>query len=132
MSMNTKMRTDSWFADGIKGHHVLLGLVGFFGVMLIVNAIFVYFALATFSGGDTTNPYRKGLEYNETLAAAERLAARGWQGEFGYDDRNGRLTLSVRDRESAPVSGLIIEALISRAVTAKADRATRLADATNR
>ena len=35
--------------------------------------------LATFSGGDTSDPYRKGLHYNETLAAAERQAERGWQ-----------------------------------------------------
>ena len=60
-----------WLANGIEGRHVLMGLIAFFGVMLLANGIFVYFAVATFSGGDTSNAYRKGLNYNDTLAAAE-------------------------------------------------------------
>lgn len=122
------MTQQGFLAEGLKGRHVLMVLVGFFGVMLIVNAIFVYFALATFSGGDTSNPYRKGLDYNETLAAAERLAARGWQSEIGYDDRAGRLSLSVRDREAVPVTGLGIEAALSRPATDKEDQAVILSE----
>ena len=123
------MRTEGWFPNELKGHHVLMAFVGFFGVILIVNGIFVYFALATFSGGDTSNPYRKGLDYNETLAAAERLAARGWQTEIGYDDQAGRLSVSVRDRTAAPVTGLSLAATLSRPVTDKEDRAVGLTEA---
>jgi nitrogen fixation protein FixH len=123
------MRPEGWFASELKGHHVLMALVGFFGVMLIVNGIFVYFALATFSGGDTSNPYRKGLDYNETLAAAERLAARGWQAEIGYDDQAGRLSVSVRDRAAAPVTGLGLTAVFSRPATDREDRAVGLTEA---
>ena len=123
------MRTEGRFASELKGHHVLMALVGFFGVMLIVNAIFVYLALATFSGGDTSNAYRKGLDYNETLAAAERLAARGWQTEIGYDDQAGRLSVSVRDRAGAPVTGLGLAAAFSRPATDKEDRAVGLTEA---
>ena len=123
------MRPEGWFASELKGHHVLMVLVGFFGVMLIVNGIFVYFALATFSGGDTTNPYRKGLDYNETLAAAERLAARGWQAEIGYDDKSGHLSVSVRDRAGAPVTGLGLAAAFSRPATEKEDRTVGLTEA---
>ena len=54
-----------------KGAMCLSALIAFFGIMLIANGIFVYFAVATFSGGDTSNAYRKGLNYNDTLAAAE-------------------------------------------------------------
>lgn len=123
------MTRTGWLADGLKGRHVLMALVAFFGVMLVVNGIFVYFAVATFSGGDTSNPYRKGLDYNETLAAAERLAARGWQSQIAYDDRVGRLSVSVRDREEAPVTGLSIEAGLSRPATAQEDRAVGLTEA---
>ena len=123
------MRTEGWFQNELKGHHVLMAFVSFFGVILIVNGIFVYFALATFSGGDTSNPYRKGLDYNETLAAAERLAARGWQTEIGYDDQAGRLSVSVRDREAAPVTGLGLAATLSRPATDKEDRAVGLTEA---
>ena len=66
--------TEGWLTKELKGRHVLMVLCGFFVVMFVVNGIFVYFALATFSGGDTSNPYRKGLHYNEMLAADERQA----------------------------------------------------------
>ena len=36
-------------ANGLQGRHVLLALIGFFGVMLVVNAIFTYYAIATLS-----------------------------------------------------------------------------------
>ena len=71
----------------LKGRHVLMVLCGFFGVMFVVNGIFVYFAVATFSGGDTSDPYRKGLHYNETLTADERQAERGWRTDIAYDDK---------------------------------------------
>ena len=67
-----------WLAKGIEGRHVLIGLVAFFGVMLVANGIFVYYALETFAGGDTSDPYRKGMHYNETLAEAARQDERGW------------------------------------------------------
>ena len=89
--MNTRGRV----ANGLTGRHVLIALVAFFGVMLIANGIFVYFAVATFSGGDTSNAYRKGLDYNETLAAAERQAERGWHSEIAYDAKEGKLFASV-------------------------------------
>jgi nitrogen fixation protein FixH len=123
------MTQQAWLAEGLKGRHVLMALVGFFGVMLIVNAIFVYFALATFSGGDTSNPYRKGLDYNETVAAAKRQAARGWQGEIAYDDRAERLSFRVHDKNAAPVRGLSIQANLRRPATDREDRAVSLAEA---
>ena len=50
--------------------------IAFFGVMVLVNAIFLYLAVSTFSGGDASNAYRKGLHYNETVEAAKRQAER--------------------------------------------------------
>ena len=76
------MSTDGWFANGLAGRHVLMGLIVFFGVMLFANSMLVYYALDTFSGGDRPDPYRAGLNYNETIAAAERQEA------LGLDDRS--------------------------------------------
>ena len=73
------MKPDGWFTKPIEGRHVLMGLIAFFGVMLCANGIFLYLAMTTFAGGDTADPYRKGLNYNETLVAAERQAERGWR-----------------------------------------------------
>jgi nitrogen fixation protein FixH len=119
------MSTDSWFANGIQGRHVLLGLVAFFGVMLFANMWLVYFALETFSGGDRPDPYRAGLQYNETLAAAERQAALGWRANVAYDDKKGQLTLSFLDKTAAPVTGLDIGATVSRPATDKEDHSLR-------
>ena len=91
-------------ANGIAGRHVLWGLIGFFGVIFAVNAIFVYAAEETFSGGDTSDPYRKGLDYNATLRAAERQAERGWQTEIAYDAKTGRLALNFVDKSALPIT----------------------------
>jgi nitrogen fixation protein FixH len=116
------------FANGIEGRHVLLALVVFFGVMFVVNGIFVYFAVSTFSGGDTSDPYRKGLNYNETLEAAARQEERGWQTNVAYDDKTGRLELHFTDKNAIPVTGLGIRAKLSRPATDKEDRHVVLAE----
>jgi nitrogen fixation protein FixH len=94
------MKTDGWFANGLNGRHVLIGLVAFFGAMLIANGMFIYLAVATFSGSDTSDAYRKGLNYNETLEEAQRQAERGWLAEVQYDDKSGRLLLSFVEAAS--------------------------------
>ncbi len=119
------MKTDGWFADGIAGRHVLMGLVVFFGVMLIANGLFVYFALSTFTGSDS-DPYRRGLHYNDTLAAAERQTDKGWQSALSYDAAKRRLLLGLTDGKSRPVTGLQIKAVVGRPVTDKEDRALDL------
>ncbi|MGD9501401.1 MAG: FixH family protein [Methyloceanibacter sp.] len=106
----------------LKGRHVLLGLIAFFGVMVLVNAVFVYFAVATFSGGDASNTYSKGLHYNETLEAARLQEERGWRTELAYDDKSGRLTFKVLDRAAEPINGLHVAAALERPATDKEDR----------
>jgi nitrogen fixation protein FixH len=106
----------------IGGRHVLLALIAFFGVMILANAIFLYFAVATFSGGDASNAYSKGLHYNETLVAAKLQGKRGWRSDLAYDDKTGRLTLKVLDRAAAPINGLQVVADLERPATDKEDR----------
>jgi nitrogen fixation protein FixH len=123
------MTARTWFANGIEGRHVLAGLIGFFGVMVLANAVFVYFAVATFSGGDTSKPYQKGLDYNQTIAADARQAERGWRSEIGYDDKTGVLKLSFHDKTGAPVTGLHVSAKLSRPATDREDRRVVLQEA---
>jgi nitrogen fixation protein FixH len=118
------MTARTWFADGVQGRHVLAGLVGFFGVMLLANAIFVYFAVATFSGGDTSKPYQKGLSYNQTIQADAAQAERGWQTEINY--QGGTLTLRFADRTGAAVTGLHVTVDLARPATDREDRSVVL------
>ena len=49
----------------LKGWHVLLMLVGFFGFMFVVNGIFLWAAITSFPGEDEQKSYMQGLHYNE-------------------------------------------------------------------
>lgn len=113
------MNTRGHVANGLTGWHVLIALAAFFGL---------YFAVATFGGGDTSNAYRKGLDYNATLAAAERQAERGWHSEIHYNAKEGKLFASVFGRDAQPVTGLRVAAILSRPATHREDRAIVLTE----
>ena len=70
----------------IEGRHVFYMLLGFFGVMAGVNAIFVYFALTSFSGISVEDSYLKGLDYNAEIASSKDQASRNWVGDFEFVD----------------------------------------------
>jgi nitrogen fixation protein FixH len=120
------MTSRAGFRGAIEGRHVLFGLVAFFGVMLIANAILLYLAVSTFSGGDVSNAYQKGLNYNEIVAAAKRQDERGWRSELAYENQTRRLTLQIVDKFSAPITGLQVDARLGRPATDKEDRQVEL------
>ena len=104
----------------IDGRHVLAGLIGFFAVMLVANAIFVYCALSTFGGLDTEDAYRKGLAYNATLAEASAQASRGWRADIAFDAGQGALVVMIADKSGQPVTGLgVAGKLMHPATTAR-------------
>jgi nitrogen fixation protein FixH len=115
-------------ARTITGRHVLIAFLGFFFVVFAVNGVFVFFALKSWPGLATTDAYRKGVEYNQTLRAADRQAALGWRAVVVYGD-DGVLSARFRDRTGAALSGLTVEAAISRPAIAARDRRITLAAA---
>lgn len=112
----------------LTGGHVLLSLVAFFGVMLLANGIFVYYAITTFGGGDTSDPYRKGLHYNDTLAEATAQDARGWRIELSYNRGAGQLSLLLHDKERRALRGLAVASTLGRPATDKEDMALKLVE----
>lgn len=112
---------------GLTGRHVLLGLVGFFGVIFAVNGVFLYSALKTNTGIVANEPYRKGLAYNQRIAADERQKALGWQDESNITS-DGRVTVVVRGSDGKPVSGLKLEAALGRPSTTAGERKLKLAE----
>ena len=107
----------------IEGRHVLFALVAFFGVMLAVNGVFVYFATSTFSGLSTEDAYRKGLNYNQVLDAKRAQSATGWTYTAEQDD--GLLRLTMQGPDGKPVERLDIRGRLGRPATDVADRAVR-------
>jgi nitrogen fixation protein FixH len=115
------MTGTAWFSNEIRGRHVLIGMIAFFGLIFLVNGIFLYYALTTFGGGEKGSPYRSGLRYNETLAEAERAAERGLEGRLSYDPQAGRFSLALRDKSGEPVAGLHLAANVGRPATDRED-----------
>ena len=115
------MSGTAWFSNEIRGRHVLIGMVAFFGLIFLANGIFLYYALTTFGGGEKGSPYRSGLRYNETLAEAARAAERGLEGRLSYDAQAGMLSLALRDKSGEPVAGLHLAASIGRPATDRED-----------
>lgn len=108
-------------AGGLKGSHVLVTFLAFFAIVFLVNGSLIYKAIKTNSGLVANEPYRKGLHYNERIAADERQAQLHWA-ETTALTRDGTLTVTLQGDNSRPVPGLKLQALVGRPSTNAVDR----------
>jgi nitrogen fixation protein FixH len=106
----------------VTGRHVLLTFIGFFLVVFAVNGIMIYKAETTFGGLDTVDAYRKGLAYNERIAAAAAQGRLGWRDRTEYVPQTRRVRVTLTDAAGAPVSGLTVTAELQRPATSRFDR----------
>ena len=60
------------------GRHMTMILVGFFGVVIVVNLLMARFATATFGGIVVENTYVASQEFNGWLDDAREQRALGW------------------------------------------------------
>ena len=67
----------------LTGQHVLAMMLGFFGLIIAVNALFIFLALETWTGLVSDKAYVEGLSYNEKIAEGRRQAALGWTVDLG-------------------------------------------------
>lgn len=96
------------------------------GMLLViaVNAVMITLALDTFPGLATKDAYRQGIAYNQTIAAADAQAARGWQLNVAVQPavdhasagtpRTAAVTATFTDRDGQPIGGLQVEAYLVR------------------
>ncbi len=102
----------------IKGKHVLLMLLAFFGIVIAVNVTFVIVALDTWTGLTSQKSYQEGLTYNAAIRDAEAQRARGWQVEIAFKrDQTppGIITMSVSARLSDNAGKALMPASITLA-----------------
>ena len=123
MDTMTNPKDPTWT---LKGWHVLVTLLVFFGVMFAVNGLFLYYALDTFSGIDTKDAYRKGIAYNQTLEEGRRYDRLGWQSKLIAKGANLELTLTSED--GTPVRGKKITGKVGRPSTDKFDHPVTFTD----
>lgn len=99
----------------IRGWHVLLMVVGFFGVVIAVDVTFMMAAYRSFPGQVSVTPYEDGLAYNKHMAQQRAQAALGWRAAVAT--ASNAVTVEVVDAKGAPVTGLKLTGLLSRPAT---------------
>ena len=95
-------------AKSDSGRWVLFSFIGFFIVIIAVNAIFITTALKTHSGVITDQPYEKGLHFDETLAKAASQPS--IIQEVSYED--AILRWSLKDEKGAPLTANVSAKLV--------------------
>ena len=101
----------------ITGKHVLLAMLGLFGVVIAVNLVFVTLAIGTFTGVTTANPYKEGLAYNQVLAARNAQRDLGWQGAVDFaaaEAGRERISVALSDAAGSPLTGLQLSGSLRR------------------
>lgn len=88
----------------IRGWHVGVAFLLFFGVVITVDAIFITMAYRTHPGEDVPRSYVQGLNYNETLERRRVQAELGWTARVNRVD--SEVLIEVRDAAGDLVSGL--------------------------
>jgi nitrogen fixation protein FixH len=115
------------------GRHALMWIVGFFLIIFTVNAIMATIAVGTWGGLETRDAYRKGLYYNDEIAAAEIQKKSGWKLSLKHSPVSlhaDRLDVEIiwPENDLPPIK---VTALISRAVTNAYDQKIILTRAGN-
>ncbi len=93
--------------------------IPFFLIVAIVNAIFVYIAVHSFTGVVTETPYESGLAYNKTLETAEIEASLHLQQSVAFE--NGQLKWTIYLPDGKPLNNAVVHATFIRAVQAGYD-----------
>jgi len=108
----------------LTGTHVLLMLVAFFGVIILINVIFINAAVTSFRGEDVKGSYRQGLEYNETLETRKSQGQLGWSASYNLvksETEQSRLIIAVKDGQGEPVSDLNVTGKLRHPTDTKLD-----------
>lgn len=98
------------------GKHMLAVFIGAFGIIITVNLILVYNAVATFPGLEAKNSYVASQQFNERRDAQEGL---GWT--VAAEAKGGLVILSIVDEAGQPVQVAELEAVLGRATHVKED-----------
>jgi nitrogen fixation protein FixH len=110
----------------ITGRHVLFGLIVFFGIIFTANGAFLYLALSTYTGIVSNEPYRKGLNYNERIAADKAQHKMGWSSAITLAKGGDSIDVVLRNRSGNPITGLGFDGRLGRPATEALDVALPL------
>lgn len=102
----------------LTGRHVLGITVGAFSIIIGVNLVLAYQAVATFPGLEVQNSYIASQTFDVEKAEQQGL---GWQVTPDYDAAAGMLHLAFRDSDGLAVMLKDINVLVGRPTDVSAD-----------
>ena len=111
--------------DTASGRHIPLILLACLGVLIAVQACFVYLAVRSDPGVAAPNAYERGLAHNVVLREAADGAALGWHiavEHRGAEAHRGTVVVTVRDAMGRPLDDLVVVALAVRPTRAGLDQ----------
>jgi nitrogen fixation protein FixH len=109
----------------LKGWHVLVAILLFFGADIAVNAVFMITAYRTFPGETSVTPYEDGLAYNAAIKQMKDQQALGWRIAAGVNDA-GHVQVQALDKAGAPLRGLKASGELLRPATETGRRSVTL------
>jgi len=113
----------------LTGRKVLFMLLGFFGVVIAVNAIMAKLAIQTLPGTEVDSAYSASLAYENEIAAAHDQNARNWKVDAHIQrGPDGGAMLQARDNSGLPMTGLKFQGRFERPADRRADQAVALAE----
>jgi nitrogen fixation protein FixH len=115
----------------VTGRTVLAVLLGFFGVVIGVNAVMIALAIGTMPGLENEKPYQVGVAYNAEIEAARAQADRHWSvvSHVGRDAQDhATASVTARDADGIPMTGLAITVRLLRPADQRGDRAIALGE----
>jgi len=108
----------------ITGRHVLFGMVGFFGLIIAVNAVFITLAVRSFPGEQERKSYLQGVNYNDRLAERAAQETLGWTVSLETAALQGDdavIEIAFRHNGGGPLYDLDVAGVLSRPVDDDAD-----------
>jgi len=99
-------------------------MVGLMLGVVAVNGTMIFFAQSTFSGLDTDQAYKEGIEYNTILKESAASAALAWSAKTAFSGTAGNrhVTVTITDKNGAPVDDLALTAHLVRPVSTAFDQ----------
>ncbi|ABV92412.1 nitrogen fixation protein fixH [Dinoroseobacter shibae DFL 12 = DSM 16493] len=99
------------------GRHMLMVMLGAFGVIITVNLTMAYNAIGTFPGLEVKNSYVASQNFDKNRASQQAL---GWTTDVRLDD--GVLHLVFTDKQGQPVRAELLSVTLGRSTHVRDDQ----------
>ena len=108
------------------GWHMAAITISFFAVIVAVNLTLAFFASTSWTGLVVANGYVASQNFNRDAEIARQQRALGWQVNLIFN--RGLAKIEILDRDSQPIPGLNIRAVLQRPTDEAGDQEFKLQD----